>query len=61
MDQREGVLQNIPWHCVKMYHCYWFNKELNGHQVGRKSLGRASGDREAKSQSQREQDIQEER
>ena len=26
--------------------CDWFNKELNGHQLGRKRLGGTSGDRE---------------
>ena len=29
-----------------MCHCDWFNKELNGQQLGRKRLGGTSGDRE---------------
>ena len=31
------MLWNIPLHCVKICHCDWFNKELNGQQLVRKS------------------------
>lgn len=41
-----GVLRNIPLHYVEMCRCDWFNKELNGQELGRKRLGGISGDRE---------------
>ena len=45
-----GMLQDVPLHCVKMCHYGWFNKEQNGHQLGRKSLDGTSVYREKESQ-----------
>lgn len=32
------MLWNLPSHCVKMHHCDWFNKKLNGQELGRRYI-----------------------
>lgn len=35
MGWAEGqLLRRVLWDCVKMYCCYWYDKELNG-QLGK--------------------------